>query len=58
MTFEVTTLERNPELAEQVGRLAEEGWPTFLLHGDTKHWDRLFDDFAEYQVSSASLLAP
>ena len=50
MTFEVTTLERNPELAEQVGRLAEEGWPTFLLHGDTKHWARLFDDFAEYQI--------
>ena len=50
MSFEVTTLERNPEVAEQVGRLAEEGWPAFLLHGDTKHWDRLFDDFAEYQI--------
>jgi GNAT superfamily N-acetyltransferase len=48
--FKVTTLERGPKLAEQVGRLAKEGWPTFLLHGDTKHWDRLFDDFAEYQI--------
>jgi hypothetical protein len=60
-SFEVTTLERKPELAEQVGRLAEEGWPTFLLHGDTKHWDRLFDDFAEYQIlflePSGSLIA-
>ncbi len=49
-SFEVTTLERKPELAEQVGRLAEEGWPAFLLHGDTKHWESLFDDFAEYQL--------
>ena len=50
MSLKITTLERRPKLAEQVGRLAEEGWPTFLLHGDTKHWDRLFDDFAEYQI--------
>ena len=50
MTFEVTTLKRNPELAEQVGRLAEEGWPTFLLHGDMTHWSSLFDDFADYQI--------
>jgi hypothetical protein len=50
VSLNITTLERRPKLAEQVGRLAEEGWPTFLLHGDTKHWDRLFDDFAEYQI--------
>jgi hypothetical protein len=50
VSFEVTNLGRSFELAEQVGRLAEEGWPTFLLHGDTQHWDRLFDDFAEYQI--------
>jgi hypothetical protein len=50
VSLKITTLERRPKLAEQVGRLAEEGWPTFLLHGDTKHWDRLIDDFAEYQI--------
>ena len=49
-SFKVTTLERKPELAEQVGRLAEEGWPAFLLRGDTKHWESLFDSFAEYQI--------
>jgi hypothetical protein len=50
VSFEVTTLERRPELAKQVGRLAEEGWPTFLLHGDVEPWESLFDDFAEYQI--------
>ncbi|MCA1715851.1 MAG: GNAT family N-acetyltransferase [Actinobacteria bacterium] len=51
MTFEVATLKQRPELADQVGRLAEEGWPAFLLHGSgIAHWNRLFDDFAEYQI--------
>ena len=51
MTFEVTTLKRRPELKHQVGRLAEESWPNFLLYGSSiAHWERLFDDFAEYQI--------
>lgn len=51
MTFEAATLKQRPELADQVGRLAEEGWPGFLLHGGgIAHWERLFDDFAEYQI--------
>jgi hypothetical protein len=33
-----------------VGRLAVEGWPTFLLHGDITYWDTLFDEFAELQI--------
>jgi hypothetical protein len=50
VAFERFTLEERPDLEEQVGRLAVEGWPTFLLHGDITHWNRLFDYFAELQV--------
>lgn len=48
--FETTTLERRPYLAEQVGRLAGEVWPTFMLHADTPYWDSLFDAFAGSQI--------
>jgi RimJ/RimL family protein N-acetyltransferase len=47
---ETFTLRERPELADQVVRLSEEGWPSFLLHGDMTHWDTLFDEFAELQV--------
>jgi GNAT superfamily N-acetyltransferase len=50
MTFEVTTLKRRPELAEQVDRLAGEAWPTFMLHADTPYWESLFDTFASFQI--------
>ena len=49
MSFEVATLKQRPDLEEQVDRLAQEAWPTFLLHGVITHWESLFDDFAEYQ---------
>ena len=50
MAFEKFTLKDRPELEDQVVRLAREGWPTFLLHGDITHWDTLFDDFADLQI--------
>ncbi len=50
MALESFTLEERPELEEQVGRLSQEGWPTFLLHTDVTHWDTLFDDFADLQI--------
>lgn len=50
MSFEATSLERRPGLEERAHRLAGEGWPPFLLHGDVTHWDRLFDEFAGYQI--------
>ena len=50
MAFETCTLEDRPELRDQVGQLAREGWPTFLLHSDITHWDTLFDEFAELQI--------
>ncbi len=50
MSFETVTIERRPELAEQVDRLAGEAWPTFMLHADTLYWSSLFDTFAGFQV--------
>jgi hypothetical protein len=50
VAFQTCTLKDRPELRDQVGRLAREGWPTFLLHSDITHWDTLFDEFAELQI--------
>lgn len=50
MAIETFSLDERPELGEQVDRLAGEGWPTFLLHGDVTHWETLFDEFAGYQI--------
>lgn len=50
MAVETCTLKDRPELRDQVGQLAREGWPTFLLHSDITHWDTLFDEFAELQI--------
>jgi GNAT superfamily N-acetyltransferase len=48
--FEKTSLKRRPDLEDQVHRLADEGWPAFLLHGGMPHWERLFGEFADYQI--------
>ena len=48
--FETTSLQRRPDLGDQARRLGGEGWPPFLLHGDVTHWERLFDEFAGYQI--------
>ena len=48
--FEKTSLRRRPDLEDQVHRLAGEGWPAFLLNGDITHWEKLFGEFADYQV--------
>ncbi len=50
MSFEVVTLKQRPDLEEQIDRLTREAWPPFILHGNTKHWGSLFDNFAEYQI--------
>lgn len=48
--FEVFTLDQKLELKPEIDRLSEASWPRFLLHGTVRHWDRLFDDFAEFQI--------
>jgi GNAT superfamily N-acetyltransferase len=48
--FEQTSLGRRLDLANHIHRLAGEGWPAFLLHGDITHWEKLFEEFAEYQI--------
>ena len=54
MTFEKFTLEKRPDLSEEVERLSAGAWPTFLLHGDMTHWARLYDDFAGTRSCSAN----
>jgi hypothetical protein len=47
---ETFTLAQRPDLEDQTHLLNGESWPTFLLHGDVTHWERLFDEFAENQI--------
>ncbi len=51
MSFEVTSLEQRPDLADSFGRMSENAWPPFLLHADTLYWGSLFDEFAEFQIA-------
>jgi GNAT superfamily N-acetyltransferase len=48
--FEKITLERRPDLKEEMERLSGGAWPAFLVHGDITHMERLYDDFAGYQI--------
>ena len=48
--YQVFTLDQKPHLREQIDRLSAESWPEFLLHGDVRHWLRLFDVFAPFQI--------
>ena len=47
---EVFTLDQQPRLGGQIDALSREAWPEFLLHGHARHWERLFDDFAPFQI--------
>ncbi len=49
--YRITTLDQNPSLKEQIDRLSELSWPEFLLHGDIRHWQSLFDRFTAYQIA-------
>ena len=52
-TFKTFTLRERPELEDELERLSQEGWPTFMRQRDElgvgTHWPRLFDDFADWQ---------
>lgn len=50
MPFEKTSLKRRPDLEEEAHGMAGDGSPAFLLHGDITHWEKLFDEFADYQI--------
>jgi len=49
--FEVTTLKRRPDLADEFERMSHSAWPPFLLHADTLYWGSLFDEFAGFQIA-------
>jgi hypothetical protein len=48
--YEITTLARRSDLADEVDRLHEDAWDPYLQGAPWKHWDRLFDEFADVQV--------
>ena len=52
-TFKTFTLRARPELADELERLAEEGWPRFMRQRDEqgvgRYWPKLFGDFADWQ---------
>ena len=52
-TFKTFTLRERPELEDEMERLAQEGWPRFMLRRDElgmgSYWPKLFDDFADWQ---------
>lgn len=50
MPYSVVSLEDRPDLEPQVYQLSQEAWPEFLRHGNTPHWGRLFDTFADCQI--------
>jgi len=52
-TFKTFTLRERPELEDELERLAQEGWPRFMLQSDElglgRYWPKLFSDFADWQ---------
>jgi hypothetical protein len=46
----IFTLEQKPHLRAQIDQLSRESWPEFLLHGEMREWERLFDRFAPFQL--------
>lgn len=49
-SYVITTLALRPELAADVDRLHDDAWDPFLQGAPWNHWDRLFNDFDEWQV--------
>ncbi|MFC1853256.1 hypothetical protein ACFL27_23910 [candidate division CSSED10-310 bacterium] len=43
-------MEQKPYLKVEIDRLSFAAWPEFLHYGDVKHWSRLFDTFAHFQI--------
>jgi hypothetical protein len=54
-TFKTFTLRERPELEDELERLAQEGWPRFMLQTDElgvgRYWPKLFSDFADWQFA-------
>jgi hypothetical protein len=48
--YQISSLDQKPALREQIDRLSAASWPRFLLHGNVTRWERLFDEFAAFQI--------
>ena len=50
MNYDVTTIDRSLEYAENLSTLSKQTWPEFLLHADDYHWGELFKGFGSFQL--------
>ncbi|MCP5099754.1 MAG: GNAT family N-acetyltransferase [Chloroflexi bacterium] len=52
MNFQVTTIEKRPDLCQQAEALISDIWPTFLQQDQVagEYWPRLYDAFPAYQT--------
>lgn len=52
MPYDIVTLQEQPALKEWVNEIHRQVWPPFLLQDPVslRYWDRLLDEFAEYQL--------
>ena len=50
MNLTITPLSEKPDSKPAIEELNQRTWPSFLLHGDVPHWERLYHEFASYQL--------
>jgi len=48
--IEITTLEKQPELKQDLLRINNTAWPEFMLHWKCSAWENLFSTFADFQI--------
>jgi len=60
MSVKVIRYVERPELWDASEALASAVWPEYNRHGDVlnRYWDRLFEDFPEFQFVVCDRLAP
>ena len=50
MSWDVVSLEEDPDLGDEMRRLGTEAWPEFLRNGDTPNWGKLFTRLPAFQI--------
>ncbi len=50
MSYRPITLDKKPDLEDQIHRLSIASWPEFLRHTNILYWHLLFEQFAEFQL--------
>jgi len=50
MSNRIITLDKNPGLKPQIDLVNDQAWPEFMMHGNIRYWNSLFDELAAYQI--------